>query len=93
MEDLQQRLHAHVWGHVQGVNFRYYTRQTANSIGVKGWVRNRGNGTVEVVAEGTRYQLEQLLKFLNAGPSAAAVSEVQTDWLPATGEFADFQIN
>ncbi len=93
MADIHQRLHAQVSGHVQGVNFRYYTYVTAREIGVTGWVRNRGNGTVEVVAEGTRRQLEKLLQFLNTGPASAIVSQVQTDWLPATGEFADFQIN
>ena len=93
MADIHERLHARVTGHVQGVNFRYYTQSTARGIGVKGWVRNRGDGTVEVIAEGTRQQLEKLLQFLNTGPVSATVSEVQTDWLPATGEFADFQIN
>lgn len=77
----------------RGVNFRYYTRVTAQEIGVKGWVRNRSDGTVEVIAEGTRQQLEKLLQFLNTGPVSARVSQVQTDWLPASGEFADFQIN
>ena len=93
MADLHQRLRARVSGHVQGVNFRYYTRSTDREIGVTGWVRNRSDGTVEVVAEGTRQQLERLLQFLNTGPVSASVSQVQTDWLPATGEFADFQIN
>ena len=80
-------------GRVQGVNFRFYTRVTARELGVAGWVRNRSDGTVEVIAEGTRQQLEKLLLFLNTGPVSAIVSHVQTDWLPATGEFADFQIN
>ena len=93
MADVQQRLHARVSGRVQGVNFRYYTYVTAKEIGATGWVRNRSDGTVEVIAEGTRQQLEKLLQFLNTGPVSAIVSQVQADWLPATGEFADFQIN
>ena len=93
MVDRHQRLHAQVMGRVQGVNFRFYTRVTARELGVAGWVRNRSDGTVEVIAEGTRQQLEKLLLFLNTGPVSAIVSHVQTDWLPATGEFADFQIN
>ncbi|MBI1279418.1 MAG: acylphosphatase [Anaerolineaceae bacterium] len=88
-----RRLHAKVFGHVQGVNFRYYTRLTASQIGVTGWVRNRSDGSVEVVAEGTALQIERLVQFLNVGPQAAAVTRVETDWLTATGEFADFQIN
>lgn len=93
MTDSQERLHAQVFGYVQGVNFRYYTRLTARDIGLTGWVRNRSDGTVEVIAEGKRQQLEKLLRYLNTGPSSARVSQVQTDWLSATGEFADFQIN
>lgn len=93
MAAIHQRLHAQVIGRVQGVNFRFYTRASAREIGVTGWVRNRSDGTVEVVAEGTPQQLEQLLQFLNTGTGLAIVSQVQTDWLPATEEFADFQIN
>lgn len=89
----KERLHARISGHVQGVNFRYYTRQTAQEIGVTGWVRNRVDGTVEVLAEGSRAELEALLRFLSVGPSSARVSEVQTNWLSATGEYADFQIS
>ncbi len=88
-----QRLHAKIFGRVQGVNFRFYTRLTAAQIGITGWVRNRTDGSVEVVAEGTPQQIEKLIQFLNIGPQSAAVSRVDTDWLAATGEFADFQIN
>ncbi len=93
MTQAHERLHARVFGHVQGVNFRYFTRVAAGEIGVKGWVRNRGDGSVEVIAEGMRTQLERLLQFLQRGPASATVSQVDTDWLTATGEFADFQIN
>lgn len=88
-----ERLHARVWGHVQGVNFRYFTRNTAQDIGVSGWVRNRSDGSVEVMAEGTHDQLERMLRFLQRGPSSATVSTVEADWLAATNEFMDFQIN
>lgn len=93
MPDNHQRLHAKIFGRVQGVNFRFYTRQTAAQIGVTGWVRNRVDGSVEVIAEGTSQQLKRLIQFLNTGPQSASVSRVETDWLAATGEFADFQIN
>ena len=93
MPDNHQRLHANIFGRVQGVNFRFYTRLMARQIGVKGWVRNRADGSVEVVAEGTPQQLEKLIEFLNTGSESASVSRVDTDWLAATGEFADFQIN
>ncbi len=87
-----QRLHATVSGRVQGVNFRYYTAQTARSLGLRGWVRNKVNGTVEVTAEGKRDLLERLLEFLHEGPTSAYVTGVESQWLDARDEFENFQI-
>ena len=87
-----QRLHAIISGRVQGVSFRYYTQQEAHKLGVKGWVRNRPDRTVEVTAEGERDTLEDFLEFLHEGSPAAQVDSVQSTWSDATGEFTDFQI-
>lgn len=86
------RLHAIVSGIVQGVNFRYYTSREAERLGVKGWVANREDGTVEVVAEGSRPDLERLQDWLRHGPPSAQVDYVQADWEQATGEFVSFRI-
>jgi acylphosphatase len=86
------RLRAIVHGRVQGVNFRYYTRQQARQLGVTGYVRNVWDGTVEVVAEGPRQQLGQLVQWLHRGPSMAFVEKVDAQWLPATGEFQSFEV-
>jgi acylphosphatase len=88
----QQRLHAHIYGRVQGVSFRYYTTLTAEQLSLTGWVRNRPDGSVEVLAEGTRTQLDRLMSFLSSGPSGAHVTDVQTEWLAASGEFAGFEV-
>ena len=86
------RLHAQVYGRVQGVNFRYYTRLEANRWGLTGWVSNRFDGSVEVVAEGEKAALKKLLTFLHRGPPSARVDRVQADWTKATGEFARFRV-
>jgi acylphosphatase len=86
------RLHAHVEGRVQGVGFRYFVEETALALDLKGWVRNRWDGSVEVVAEGERQSLEKLLGALRRGPRAAYVSDVRPDWSPATGEFHNFHV-
>jgi acylphosphatase len=88
----QERLHAVVRGNVQGVGFRYYTQEAASSLGLTGWVRNLRDGAVEVTAEGPRAALERLLEFLHRGPAAARVSEVSSDWSPASDEFGLFDI-
>jgi acylphosphatase len=84
------RLHVTVEGEVQGVGFRYFVIEKAEQLGLKGWVRNRDHGNVEVCAEGSRYDLEQLIQCLQDGPPSANVSHVEIEWLPASGEFTSF---
>lgn len=86
------RLHAVIDGTVQGVGFRAFVQQHARDLNLTGWVRNTYEGFVEVTAEGPRQQLEKLLDRLRTGPRGAFVSEVQKEWLPATGEFTDFRV-
>ena len=88
----QAHLHAIVSGIVQGVNFRYYTARQAETLGVTGWVANRWDGTVQIVAEGTRAELGALLDWLRQGPPSARVDDVQSTWEEATGEFKSFSV-
>lgn len=88
----EARLHAVVYGRVQGVNFRYYTVRTAQKLGLSGWVANRWNGTVETVAEGPRKALSKFHDFLHRGPPSAAVRQVDIKWETPTGEFERFGI-
>jgi acylphosphatase len=86
------RLQVRIDGRVQGVGFRFYVRDCADQLGLSGWVRNRRDGTVEVVAEGPRQILDTFLDLVRQGPSAAVVTEVETNWGPATGEYSSFDI-
>ncbi len=86
------RMRAVVYGRVQGVNFRYYTIREAQPLALDGFVRNRRDGTVEVVAEGRREQLERLLEFLRVGPASAAVRDVQVEWTEAKGDLSAFTV-
>ena len=86
------RLHAIIFGKVQGVFFRDSTLHTANELKLVGWVRNLPNGSVEVIAEGSHDSLESLLNFLRVGPPQAHVEQVAADWLLATNEFASFTV-
>ena len=86
------RLHARVYGRVQGVNFRYYTQIEANRRKLTGWVTNRFDGSVELVAEGERTTLGRFLNFLHSGSPSARVDRVQADWSEATGEFNHFRV-
>lgn len=86
------RLHAIIEGRVQGVGFRAFTQSRASSLGITGWVRNNFNGTVEVVAEGEREDLEKLLKALRRGPRTANVTNVKSEWKEARDEFGSFRV-
>ena len=66
-----------VRGRVQGVGFRWFVRERARALGLAGWVRNRDDGSVEVLAEGDEPSLRQLRSLLRTGPSGAKVSEVE----------------
>ncbi len=92
MSENLQRIHAIVYGRVQGVSFRYYTTLKASGLGATGWVQNREDGSVEVMAEGTSEQLDLLVDFLRTGPSSAQGTRVELIELEANGEFSDFQV-
>jgi acylphosphatase len=86
------RLKLIISGRVQGVCYRWFTRDTAVELGLTGWVRNLPDGTVEAVVEGEKEKLEQLLGWCKQGPDLARVTDIQADWEKATGEFQDFSI-
>lgn len=89
---MKKRTHLIIHGNVQGVSFRYYTRQQAKQLGITGWVANRPDGTVEVVAEGEETQLQKLIEWCSHGPRSAAVEKVETERLEYKAEFSNFYI-
>jgi acylphosphatase len=89
---LSMRLTAIAHGRVQGVFFRDFTRREASALGLKGYTRNVLDGTVEVIAEGPRENLEQLLRRIQIGPPSAKVDRVEAQWQEATGEFRRFEV-
>jgi len=84
------RLHAEVYGEVQGVGFRAFVLRSAMGLGLTGWVRNRFDGSVELIAEGSRAALESLLTEIGRGPSASTVERVEESWEDPTSEFRMF---
>lgn len=70
-------LHVRVVGVVQGVGFRWFVRERARRLGLAGWVRNRPDGSVEVLASGDAGQLELLRGELLRGPQGAVVQSVE----------------
>jgi len=89
----KKRARVIIEGRVQGVNFRYYTREAASKLGVKGWVKNRRDGWVEAVFEGNPESVEKIVRWCHQGPPQARVTKVDVTWEDYTGEFEDFLIN
>jgi acylphosphatase len=77
---------------VQGVNYRYFVQRHAEAIGLTGYARNLDDGNVEVVAEGEKGKLQQLIAKLEAGPRAARVERVEVEWLKYSGRYDSFDI-
>ena len=75
-----RRLHLVITGRVQGVGFRYYVLRCARDRDLVGWVRNRPDGSVELVAEGDEASLRGLLADLKQGPPLSWVQQVSTEW-------------
>jgi len=85
-------LQAVVRGVVQAVGFRQFVIVNARALGLSGYVRNGNDGrSVEVVAEGQRPALEELVRRLWKGPFMSRVDSVQVRWTPVSGEFARFE--
>ena len=81
-----------VSGRVQGVAFRYFVREKATALSLKGWVRNLSDGRVEFLALGTRENCEVLLKKVAQGPSMSQVSSVEPKWTIPSGDHHNFRI-
>ena len=92
MADLSA-IKAVVRGRVQGVYFRAFVSGWAERLGLTGFTRNLPDGeTVEVVAEGERKQLLELINHLHIGPPGARVEKVDTTWSDYTGKYRSFQV-
>jgi acylphosphatase len=81
-----------VRGRVQGVGFRWFVEREAHILGIAGWVRNNHDGSVEVLAQGTRDQLSGLHSRLREGPRAARVDAVEVSHKPPVPGLNSFRI-
>ncbi|MCA9582227.1 MAG: acylphosphatase [Myxococcales bacterium] len=88
----QKRIQLVIRGRVQGVYFRATAQREARQLGLTGWIKNRGDGSVEVVAEGEEECVKDFLTWAQEGPSTARVEGVETRWRSYTGEFTNFRI-
>ena len=81
-----------VRGRVQGVGFRWFVEREAHLLGIAGWVRNNADGSVEILAQGTRDQLLGLRSRLREGPRAARVDAVEESEAKSAAGISSFRI-
>lgn len=91
------RVHIYIFGVVQGVFYRDWTRKNALELGLTGWVKNLFDGKVEAVFEGEEEKVREMVRRCHQGPPAALVEKVEVEWeeSPPTGggEFKNFKIH
>ncbi len=88
----KDRAHLKITGRVQGVGFRNNTRRKAQELDVTGWVKNLADGSVEMVAEGNKEDIDELITWANTGPRLANVEDVEVDREEPKNEFDSFSI-
>ncbi|RQW83700.1 MAG: acylphosphatase [Geobacter sp.] len=81
-----------VRGLVQGVSFRYHTRQMALRFNVTGWIRNLPNGNVQGCFEGDEKDVQALIDWCKEGPSLAEVDDVTVEKKDFNDEFHGFHV-
>lgn len=86
------RVHLIIHGYVQGVFFRASTRDKAVSLGLKGWVKNRYDGSVEAVFEGDIEKLHEAVQWCHDGPPGARVTKIDEKWQDYIGEYSSFDV-
>ena len=82
--------HLAISGRVQGVGFRFYMERKARELRLGGWVRNRRDGSVESVVQGSAQAVEAMIAWARQGPPSAVVAEVKVS--DGEGEFAGFEV-
>lgn len=85
-------VHILVEGRVQGVGFRYFVQAQANQLGLTGWVRNLEDGRVEILAEGGKKDLLDLLDRVRSGSRGSFISDLKFEWMEAAGNRKYFMI-
>jgi acylphosphatase len=86
------RVHLKIEGRVQGVYFRASTVAQAQHLGVRGWVMNCPDGSVEAVAEGEQAEIEKLIAWCQRGPTGARVTNVEVSWEQPQESFVAFGV-
>lgn len=87
-----KRVHVYFSGTVQGVGFRFTTRNIAKRLGIVGWVKNLSDGRVEITAEGKEEELKEFLEQIKKSSVGRYISNEDISWSEASNEFSSFKV-
>ena len=90
---MNKQIHIFVSGEVQGVSFRYYTKEMADKFNLVGEVSNLTDGRVEIIAQGVESDLNKLLEWTHIGPSSAHVERVDYQFELINQVYTNFEIS
>lgn len=79
-------------GRVQGVGFRFMINRHANVLNLKGYVKNLGDGSVQIIAEGEKQDISKLIFYIKEGPGFSSIDDLQVERSHPSGEFSTFSI-
>jgi len=86
------RAHIFIYGEVQGVFFRRSARAKADELDVVGLIRNRKDGSVEAIAQGSKSKVNVFIKWCKKGPPFAKVEKVEVEWKKNLEDFDEFEV-
>jgi acylphosphatase len=86
------RVHVFIEGKVQGVFYRSWARDTAQRLGLTGWVKNLEDGRVEAVFEGSKGKVDEIIKQCREGSREADVAHIDVNMEDASGELVGFEV-
>jgi len=92
MVEKEKAIYARIYGIVQGVGYRWFTKRVADELGIKGYVRNMDDGSVEVLAMGDKERLEAFFEKLREGPALSKVERIERREVEAKEPFQGFEI-
>jgi acylphosphatase len=81
-----------VQGTVQGVFFRQFTKEHADNLKLRGFVRNLDNGDLEIIVEGEQENIERFIPILKKGPEHAQIRNITTEERKWSGDFKEFKV-
>lgn len=84
--------HIVIHGKVQGVGYRFFATRVARRLGLKGWIQNNRDGSVEATVEGEKATIDEWIEELREGPRYAEVTKVDQETKEFTGRLGDFDV-